>query len=87
LKNFACVKRQNKDLQVWTRLDPSTVTLEEGFTRDVSQIGTLEPAIWKSGYRMLRTWNAPSRSCCVVIKGPDSRRRQERQPLTEYRLS
>ena len=39
LKNFACVKRQHKDLQVWTRLDPSTVTLEEGFTRDVSQLG------------------------------------------------
>jgi predicted transport protein len=39
LKNFACVKRQHKDLQVWTRLDPSTVALEEGFTRDVSQIG------------------------------------------------
>jgi hypothetical protein len=25
LKNFTCVKRQNKDLQVWTRLDPSAV--------------------------------------------------------------
>ena len=39
LKNFACVKQQNKDLQVWARLDPSSVTLEDGFTRDVSQIG------------------------------------------------
>jgi predicted transport protein len=39
LKNFACVKQHNKDLQVWTRLDPSSVLLEEGFTRDVSQIG------------------------------------------------
>jgi predicted transport protein len=39
LKNFACVKQHNKDLQVWTRLDPSSVPLEEGFTRDVSQIG------------------------------------------------
>ena len=39
LKNFACVKVRSKDLQVWTRLDPSSVPLEEGFTRDVSQIG------------------------------------------------
>jgi predicted transport protein len=39
LKNFACVKQHNMDLQVWTKLDPSSVLLEEGFTRDVSQIG------------------------------------------------
>ena len=39
LKNFACVKLRSKDLQVWTRLDPSSVLLEEGFTRDVSQLG------------------------------------------------
>ena len=39
LKNFACVKVRSKDLQIWTRLDPSSVPLEEGFTRDVSQIG------------------------------------------------
>ena len=39
LKNFACIKRRPKDLLVWTKLDPSSVPLEEGFTRDVSQIG------------------------------------------------
>src|SRR5580692_10072427 len=39
LKNFACVKLHIKDLQVWARLDPSLVVLEEGFTRDVSEIG------------------------------------------------
>ena len=39
LKNFVCVTRQNKNLQVWVKLDPSSVPLEEGFTRDVSQIG------------------------------------------------
>jgi predicted transport protein len=39
LKNFACVKGNNKDLQIWTRLDPCSVALEEGFTRDVSQLG------------------------------------------------
>jgi predicted transport protein len=39
LKNFACVKQQNKDLKVWTKLDPSSVVLEDNFTRDVSEIG------------------------------------------------
>jgi predicted transport protein len=39
LKNFACVKPHIKDLQVWARLDPSSVVLEEGFTKDVSQLG------------------------------------------------
>jgi predicted transport protein len=39
LKNFACVKLHSKDLLVWARLDPSSVLLEEGFTRDVSKIG------------------------------------------------
>jgi predicted transport protein len=39
LKNFTCVKLRSKDVQVWVRLDPSSVPLEEGFTRDVSQIG------------------------------------------------
>jgi predicted transport protein len=46
LKNFACVKMLHKELQVWAKLDPSSVLLssvllEEGFTRDVSQIGHL----------------------------------------------
>jgi predicted transport protein len=39
LKNFACVRQRSKDLQVWAKLDPSSVLMEEGFTRDVSQIG------------------------------------------------
>jgi len=39
LKNFACVKLHSKDMQVWTRLDPTSVSLEEGFTRDVSPVG------------------------------------------------
>ncbi|HVW07404.1 MAG TPA: DUF5655 domain-containing protein [Bryobacteraceae bacterium] len=41
LKNFACVKMLHKELQVWAKVDPSTVPLVEGFTRDVSQIGHL----------------------------------------------
>jgi predicted transport protein len=39
LKNFASAKLRSKDLLVWIRLNPSTVTLEEGFARDVSNIG------------------------------------------------
>ena len=39
LKNFACVKLHVRDVQVWTRVDPASIALEEGFTRDVSQIG------------------------------------------------
>jgi len=31
LKNFACVRQRSKDLQVWARLDPTSVLLEEGF--------------------------------------------------------
>jgi predicted transport protein len=41
LKNFACVRLRSKDLLVWARLDPSSVLLEEGFTRDVSEVGHL----------------------------------------------
>jgi predicted transport protein len=39
MKNFACVKMHTKDLQIWARLDPNSVPLEEGFTRNVSDIG------------------------------------------------
>jgi len=39
LKNFACVKVLKKELLVWARLDPSSLTLEEGFTRSVKGIG------------------------------------------------
>ena len=39
LRNFACVKPRHKDLLVWAHVDPSTVPLEDGFTRDVSNIG------------------------------------------------
>jgi predicted transport protein len=41
LKNFACVKVRPNDLQVWIRLDPSSVELEEGFSRDVTHVGHL----------------------------------------------
>jgi predicted transport protein len=41
LKNFACVKVRQNDLQVWVRLDPASVELEEGFSRNVTHIGHL----------------------------------------------
>jgi predicted transport protein len=39
LRNFVCVTKHNSYLQIWTRLDPSSVPLEKGFTRDVSHLG------------------------------------------------
>ncbi|HZY17020.1 MAG TPA: DUF5655 domain-containing protein [Ramlibacter sp.] len=39
LKNFACVIPTPSRLQLMLKLDPSTVALEEGFSRDMRQIG------------------------------------------------
>ncbi|OBH86162.1 DUF5655 domain-containing protein [Mycobacterium sp. E2989] len=41
LKNFACVEvhPQSNAILVYTKVDPATVELVDGFTRDVSQIG------------------------------------------------
>lgn len=41
IKNFACVeiKTQERKLIVHVKVDPDTITLEEGFTRDVRSIG------------------------------------------------
>lgn len=41
LKNFACVEITLKSdkMRVYTKVDPASITLEKGFTRDVSQIG------------------------------------------------
>ena len=39
LKNFACVIVYPNRLIITLKLDPGTVTLEEGFSRDVSQVG------------------------------------------------
>jgi len=39
LKNFACVIAYPNRLLVTLKLDPATVALEEGFSRDVSQVG------------------------------------------------
>lgn len=41
IKNFACVEvhPQNQNILVYLKVDPATVPLEDGFTRDVSKIG------------------------------------------------
>ena len=41
IKNFACVEFRNQvdKLLVFVKVDPSTVTLEPGFTRDMRKIG------------------------------------------------
>ena len=41
LKNFACVEvhPQTKTVLVYVKVDPSTVDLEDGFTRDMRSIG------------------------------------------------
>ncbi|KXX64638.1 DUF5655 domain-containing protein [Marichromatium gracile] len=39
LKNFACVRPTNKHLTIWAKVDPDTVELVEGFTRDMRNIG------------------------------------------------
>jgi predicted transport protein len=39
LKNFACVIVTSQRLSLMLKIDPASVTLEEGFTRDVGNIG------------------------------------------------
>lgn len=39
LKNFACVEISQKRMGVYLTIDPDTVDLQEGFTRDVRNIG------------------------------------------------
>lgn len=38
-KNFACITFPKDIILVWLKVDPSTVIIENGFTRDVSEIG------------------------------------------------
>lgn len=39
LKNFVCARPLKSEILLWLKLDPASVTLEKGFTRDVSDIG------------------------------------------------
>lgn len=39
IRNFACIEIFNKHLKVFLTLDPATVNLVKGFSRDVSRVG------------------------------------------------
>jgi predicted transport protein len=41
IKNFACIEvhPNQRTIVVWVKLDPNSVRLEDGFTRDVSKVG------------------------------------------------
>jgi predicted transport protein len=39
IRNFACVEIRNKAILLYLNLDPDRVELEEGFSRDVRNIG------------------------------------------------
>ncbi len=39
LRNFTCVGFKKDGLFLWLKLDPTAVALEQGFSRDVRQIG------------------------------------------------
>lgn len=39
IKNFACVEIRSATIQLYLRLDPTTIQYEDGFSRDVSKIG------------------------------------------------
>ena len=39
LKNFACIVVQNKVLKLWLKLDPDKIEMEDGFSRDVRDVG------------------------------------------------
>ena len=41
MKNFACVEvhSQNGEILAYVKVDPSTVSLEPGFTKDMTNIG------------------------------------------------
>ncbi len=56
IKNFACVEvhPQSGDMLIYTKVDPSMVRLEEGFTRDVSETGH-----YGTGDLEIRVRNAP----------------------------
>ena len=42
IKNFVCVtliSKEDPHVRLWLKLDPRTVVLEKGFTRDVREVG------------------------------------------------
>lgn len=41
LRNFTCIQPMKNSLKIWLNLDPGQTPLEEGFSRDVSNLGHL----------------------------------------------
>jgi predicted transport protein len=39
LKNFVCARPAKKHITLWVKVDPATVHLEDGFARDVTNVG------------------------------------------------
>jgi len=39
IKNFVCTHRDRRHIRAWLKLSPDTVELDDGFSRDVRQIG------------------------------------------------
>lgn len=39
MKNFACARPIGGNIVVWTKVDPSSIQLEAGFSRDVTEVG------------------------------------------------
>lgn len=66
LRNFACLSvlpKQDPHVRVWLKLNPSTVDLQPGFTRDVSNIGH-----WGTGDLevMIRTTADYEKACALI---------------------
>ncbi|MDR6420514.1 putative transport protein [Paraburkholderia phenoliruptrix] len=61
LKNFACVIVLPDHLFITLKLDPKSVNLEDGFSRDVSQIGHWGTGDLELTLRPRPTWSVPSR--------------------------
>lgn len=51
IKNFACVWTGTKEIAVYLKLDPKKEKIEEGFSRDVSNIGTIAPGDFEIAFR------------------------------------
>ncbi len=62
LRNFACVTARKDKLLVYLRCVPADVGVEEGFTRDVTDLGHHGTGTWRSSSARGRTWSVPS-SC------------------------
>jgi predicted transport protein len=70
IKNFACVEihPQTRKLLVYLKADPAGVTMETGFTRDVTQIGHFGTGNLRSRSAACWIWSERSLSCRPVTR-------------------